>query len=232
MKIRTERVGRVYDESYALVDATLTFEPGTSTAVLGANGAGKSTLLGLLSSALRPSEGEVYFGLVPGSRAGAETRACIGYVGHRPMVYSDLTARENLDFFAKIYSQSTLLTDAVLEKVGLSHAADRMASTFSRGMLQRLAIARALLHEPSILLLDEPFTGLDLAGVERAARLFVGARERGATVVWVTHDLELSEPFVDHVVVLRHGRVTFQGRRSRPLIEDYRLYAQQGGAVA
>ena len=187
--VATQGVSKAYDDEYALVNVTTQFTRGTSTALLGPNGAGKSTLVQMLCLLMRATEGAVLFDGHPADPSESEYRSRIGYLGHKTMLYRSLTARENLRFFAQIYGLSineAELGDA-LSLVGLEYEADRAVSEYSRGMAQRLSIARVILHQPSLLLLDEPFTGLDQSGIRMAQDVFRREAERGAiTIVVVT----------------------------------------------
>jgi ABC-type multidrug transport system ATPase subunit len=208
------QVGKTYAGRRALVDVSATFEPGRVSVVLGPNGAGKTTLLGILSTLVPPTTGQVVWkdtrwGDVTLGRA-SEARARIGYVGHDPGVYGDLTARENLTLFADLHGvdRPHARADAMLARVGLGDApAGAAVRTFSRGMLQRLALARALLHEPALLLFDEPSAALDPAGAAWLQTELVAERDAGRVVVLVTHDLDAAAVVAEHVVVLRRGRV-------------------------
>jgi heme exporter protein A len=204
---------RVYETQYALDRLDAEFPSGQVTAVLGPNGAGKSTLIGILSTLMRPSEGEVCIDGSPVDLGAGSLRARIGYVGHRTMVYGNLTARENLQFFGALYGVDTLeqRAEGMLKRVGLEHDGDRPVSEFSRGMAQRLAIGRALISQPEFLLLDEPFTGLDQQGIELSLQLFTEAREQGAALILTSHDLPLVERIADRCLVLRRGRKRFEG---------------------
>ncbi len=223
-------LSRVYDDHYALVALDATFPPGTITALLGPNGAGKSTLMGMLSTLMRPTEGEIRLGDAPLTDA-PKVRGRIGYVGHRTMLYGPLTARENLSFFARLYGvpEAASRVDAALVDVGLGRDGDRPVDGFSRGMAQRLTLARALLSDPDLLLLDEPFTGLDQQGLEVASRLVRKRREAGAVVVLASHDLALTGTVSDRALILRRGRKVYEG----PLNGDLgALYAKHTGEAA
>ena len=164
-------VGKIYAGRRALHGVTARFEAGRVAAVLGPNGAGKTTLLGILSTLLSPSSGTVRW---DGERLdrGSPLRSRIGYVGHEPGLYGDLTARENLRFFCALHGRdaSAARVDRLLARVGLADVpADASARTFSRGMQQRLALARALAHDPALLLFDEPSSALDSGGRRLAA---------------------------------------------------------------
>jgi heme exporter protein A len=212
--LRLSKVGKIYGGRRALADVTTTFEPGRIAAVLGPNGAGKSTLLAILSTLIAPSAGEVHWGESSLGR-GSLLRARIGYVGHEPGLYGDLTAGENLTLFAALHGVADPAgrAAALLARVGLSDAAkDAPARTFSRGMMQRLALARALAHDPALLLFDEPASALDPAGADWLARELGAERDAGRVVVLVTHDLAAAA-VADQVVILRRGRVVFDETR-------------------
>jgi ABC-type multidrug transport system ATPase subunit len=210
------QVGKTYHNRRALIDVSTTFEPGRVSTVLGPNGAGKTTLLGILSTLVPPSTGQVVWGGATLGRA-SEARSRIGYVGHDPGVYGDLTARENLIVFAELHgiAEPDARARAMLARVGLADAdAGAAARTFSRGMLQRLALARALLHEPSLLLFDEPSSALDPAGAAWLETELRAERDAGRVVVLVTHDLDAAAAVTEHVVVLRRGRVVHDEARA------------------
>ena len=208
-------IGKTYAGRRALVDVNTTFEAGKVSAVLGPNGAGKTTLLGILSTLVPPSKGELRWGDAALGRT-SEARARIGYVGHDPGIYGDLTAPENLALFAALYGLDGAAerARAMLARVGLGDVpAEAPARTFSRGMLQRLALARALLHEPALLLFDEPSSALAPSGATWLQAELRSERDAGRIVVLVTHDLEAAGAIAEHVVVLRRGRVVFDEER-------------------
>lgn len=180
---------------------------GECLAVLGPNGAGKSTLLRMLATLLRPDEGALRVcGAALPEQAG-DARPHIGYLGHDPLVYLDLTARQNLELYADLYglSDARRRVDDALERVGLLARSFDPVRTFSRGMAQRLGLARALLHEPRLLLLDEPYAGLDAAGARLLDEVLADARaDRG--VVIVTHEVERGVALAGRLLVLRAGR--------------------------
>jgi heme ABC exporter ATP-binding subunit CcmA len=209
-------VGKIYAGRRALHDVHARFEPGRVAAVLGPNGAGKTTLLGILSTLVSPSSGAVHWGDEPLDR-GSALRARIGYVGHDPGLYGDLTAHENLRFFCALHGADATgaRVDRLLARVGLGDVpADASARTFSRGMLQRLALARALAPDPALLLFDEPSAALDPSGAAWLQTELTAERAAGRTVVLVTHDLEAAAAIADQVVILRRGRVVFDDSRS------------------
>jgi heme exporter protein A len=212
--LRVTKVSKNYGRQRALVEVSLEFAPGRASAIVGPNGAGKTTLLGILSTLVRPTAGEI---LLDDAPFGREARRTIGYVGHEPGVYPDLSARQNLRLFASLYAlagaEDRITT--ILERVDLADVrGDLPTRAYSNGMLQRLALARALLHDPEILLFDEPSSALDPAGVSWLVGELVREREAGRLVVLVTHDLEAAAQVASHVVVMRRGRVTLE--RSQP----------------
>jgi len=218
---------KVYGRQRALAGVDLTLRAGEATALLGPNGAGKSTLVGILSTMVSPTAGTVrYGGAEPTSTATRdddELRRAIGVIAHESLCYGDLTGRENLIFFARLYgvADAPHAADALLTRVGLADAAGRAARTYSRGMLQRLAVARAIVHQPKLLLADEPFTGLDRDGVALLSEILREERARGCILVVVTHDFDAVSSLVDHVVVLARGRVAEdRARRSDEKLAD------------
>ena len=215
VRLRGEGVQKRYGRVSALRGIDFEIAGGESVAILGSNGAGKSSLLKVLSGLSRPSGGSFV-----ASEDGAATelrreelRARIGYVGHATLLYGELSARENLVFAARLHGEhpSREALDGILEEFDLADVAERRADTFSRGMAQRLAIARAIVHAPPFLLLDEPFTGLDEASAERLqARLLAQRENTGGTarsLVVVTHDPRRAVALSDRALVLHRGNV-------------------------
>jgi len=201
-------LGRDYGERPALTDVSVRLEAGQTLAVLGSNGAGKSTLLRVLATLLRPHTGTVS---LLGATLPAEAHRVhgrIGYLGHEPLLYRDLSGRENLLFHARLHGVAPARVDEVLAAVGLSARANDPVRQLSRGTVQRLAVARAVLHEPELLLLDEPRAGLDPAASERLEPLI--GRESGRTRVLVTHDVEGALAESHGVLGLRRGRVALE----------------------
>jgi heme exporter protein A len=209
-----------YGPHRALAGVSLKLRAGEATVLLGDNGAGKSTLLGILATLIRPTRGQVLFG---GMRAedieATDLRAQLGVLAHEPRCYADLSARENLLFFGRLHGvgQEALWAQvpALLARVGLQGAADRPVRTFSRGMVQRLAVARTLLHRPGLLLLDEPYTGLDRAGVALLSELLAQVRDEGAILLCISHDLGAVAALCDQAIVLRRGRLSASARYER-----------------
>ena len=231
--LRLDRVSKTYGRHRALTDVSLSFLPAQVAAVLGPNGAGKSTMLGILSTLVPPSNGVVRWG---DDRLGRSSplRSRIGYVGHEPGVYGDLSARENLRLFAALhgYADADVRARGLLDRVGLAEVRpDAPARTFSRGMQQRLSLARALLSEPQLLLFDEPSSALDPAGAAWLATVITAERDAGRIVVLVTHDLEAAAAVTEHVIILRRGRVVYDQSHADRFPPDRlrALYAEHTG---
>lgn len=190
----------------------LNIQAGERVALLGANGAGKTTLLRMLAGLSRPSEGKITIDGLDLLQQTREVRRKVGFVAHQPYLYDELTALENLLFFARMYAveQPQARATNLLLRVGLQKKARERASSLSRGQFQRLALARALLHSPQLLLLDEPDTGLDQQGLELLNELLQEHCAQGGTILFTTHDLEVALQRSDQVAMLRNGRVAYQ----------------------
>jgi heme exporter protein A len=199
--LEIQGLGRSYGERPALRDVTLTLEAGRTLVVFGPNGAGKSTLLRLLATLLRPHAGSAR---VLGSQLpdeGWQVRGRIGFLGHEPLLYRDLTARENLGYFARLFGVAGPRVESLLETVGLAGRADEPVRTLSRGMAQRIAVCRTVLHEPELLLLDEPFANLDPKAAAQVEPLL-----SGPTRVMTSHDPAGALAHADFALGLRGGR--------------------------
>jgi heme exporter protein A len=207
--LRLIDVSRTFGRRRALNRVSLVAEAGTITALLGPNGAGKSTLLSIAAMLLRPTSGRVEYGGTDGETGGTSLRARIGLLAHDLYLYPELTAAENLHFFARVYGLHGVegRVDAALERAGLVERRDDVVAGFSRGMRQRLALERALIHEPQLLLLDEPFTGLDEAARTALRLRLRSARDAGAIVLLTTHDTVAIEGLTDAAVSLVDGRL-------------------------
>ncbi|MEJ2413510.1 MAG: heme ABC exporter ATP-binding protein CcmA [Anaerolineales bacterium] len=205
---------------------------GEFVALLGPNGAGKTTLLRILATLSRPTSGLVRIASYQLAQAGPELRAHLGVVSHQPLLYGDLTARENLIFYGKLYGISQERIQEVLALVGLGSRQDDLVRTYSRGMQQRLAIGRAILHNPKILLLDEPHTGLDQEAGEILDRVLQEVALEGRTVVMTSHDLVRAASLATRIDLLSRGKITAstpsQGLSSSDLVDFYRA-ALAGG---
>ena len=191
-------------------------EPGEFVALLGPNGAGKTTFLRILASLSRPSLGSVSVAGFPLPAQSAAVRSRLGVVSHMPLLYGDLTAAENLQFYGRMYDLPNL--DArvaeVLGMVGLSVRRNDLVRTFSRGMQQRLSIGRAVLHDPEVMLFDEPYTGLDQDACEMLDNVLREVAARGRTVVMTSHDLVRAEDLAGRFDVLSRGVITASASRA------------------
>jgi len=222
--VALERVGRAYGERVALRDISLTLPATATVAVFGANGAGKTTLLRILAGLLRPHAGRVAVLGAELPREAHRARGRIGLVGHEPMLYRDLTVRENLRFHARLHGVDERRPEALCEQVGLAARADDPVRTLSRGMTQRAAICRAVLHAPELLLLDEPLANLDPGGAVAVAPLI--GRAAGPARVLISHDAEQGLAEADWVLGLRGGRQAIWAPAASVRLADVRgLYA-------
>lgn len=212
------------------------FEAGAGEFVglLGPNGAGKTTFLRILASLSRPTMGEVRIAGYRLPKQAAAVRRKLGVLSHQPMLYGDLTAEENLQFFGKLYAVDDLdnRVAAGLAQVGLAPRRRDLVRTFSRGMQQRLAIARAVIHDPEILLLDEPYTGLDQDACTMLDKVLKEVAAEGRTVVMTSHDLTRVEDLASRFDVLSRGRIAVSAPRSEiprnGLMAFYREAVEQG----
>ncbi len=231
-EVALREVRKVYGRHLALSSVSTRFAPGELALLMGPNGAGKSTLLGILSTLSRPSGGEIRYGEHEHRYAEEHLRGRIGLVAHAPMLYLQLSSRENLAFFARLYGVARAAEEVErwLARVGMLEAADKPAGELSRGMAQRIALARALLAEPELLLLDEPFTGLDREATELLREELAAARAAGKIVIVVSHELEAVDGLASHLVVLRRGRVAKELRE--PALSAARIQESYREALA
>ena len=198
-------VSKLFGSFAALRQISVDLEPGRCYVLLGENGAGKSTLLRILAGLLRPSFGtvNVFGGLDP-----HEVRARIGYMSHAPMLYDELTAEENLRYFSSLYPGRQSLSPAeALRQVGLDPQLTRTLAQYSQGMRQRTSLARVLLPAPELLLLDEPFSNMDVESARQMVEMLARFRQGDRTIVITTHQRELAAPIADWVLTLHAGRV-------------------------
>jgi heme exporter protein A len=202
--IELEGLERRYGERVALSGVSVSVPRGSTLALLGGNGAGKTTLLRVLAGLLRPHGGraEVLGAKLPGERWRLPGR--VGYLGHEPLLYRELSGRENLAYHAALHGVADGRVERVLAAVGMGRRADEPVRELSRGMVQRLAVARAVLHDPELLLLDEPRANLDPAGAELLEPLI--GRESGRTRVLVSHDIDGALAEADLALGLKAGR--------------------------
>jgi len=227
-----EGVWKYFGDYPAIRDVSFRLPQSECLALIGRNGAGKTTLLRMLGGFSRAAKGVVQ--ISGGSPRETATRRAIGIIGHGISVYDELSAIENLRLFGKIYEISDVdqRADKLLERVGLGRVREGLVREFSRGMRQRLAIARAFLHDPSVLLLDEPFTSLDDRAIAVLQSLLSEAAARGASIVMSTHQIREAMELATRVVLLERGRLVFTGPRTPEMISDpgwvYAHYGDKG----
>jgi heme exporter protein A len=209
--VRARGLARSFAGVPVVAGIDLTVAAGEALVLLGPNGAGKTTLLRMLALLVRPTAGDLALFGTDGREAPPALRRRIGYAAHESLCYPDLTAAENLAFYARLFAVDGARVAALLTWAGLEGTGRRPVRTFSRGMAQRLALARALLHEPDLLLLDEPWSALDPAAAEALTARLVALRDGGRTIVLTTHDVARAAPLATRVAVLARGRIGWTG---------------------
>lgn len=221
MLLTLEKVAKFYGSRLIIKDINLAVKSGEVTLLTGPNGAGKSTLLKIMAGLEEPNTGKVTLNLPEGS--------CTGYLGHQTFIYPQLSAAENLRFWSRLYSKdaSTKRIQEVLERVELAPFAEERAGAFSRGMAQRLNLARILMLQPALLLLDEPATGLDVRSRKILDDEIALARQNGAGVVWISHSLLEDLPKADKVAQIAKRRLDFYGT-----VADFQTYTANEEATA
>lgn len=222
-----------YSMNAVLKGLNLHVGQGEFVTLVGPNGAGKSTLMRIVATLLAPSAGSVRIGGWELPQHSHRVRRYIGLVSHQTLLYADLTAVENLSFFARLYqldNAEARVTEA-LKRVGLAARQRDPVRTFSRGMVQRLTIARATLHEPDVLLLDEPYTGLDQDASSLLDNLLKREAANGRTILMITHDLVHGLDLCDRVAILNRGKIVYEGQNknltSAEFIELYRNHTRK-----
>ena len=231
--LRAQALWKYYGDFAALQQVSFEFSAGSCVALLGRNGAGKTTLLRILAGLSQASEGEV--NILGGNPRQATVRSRIGIIGHGIGIYDELSAEENLLTFARLYSieNAAVAVDLWLERTDLARVRRGLAREFSRGMRQRLAIARAFIHNPNFLILDEPFTSLDDRAIALLQGLLRDALAQGATVVLSTHQLREALELATHVLLLNRGKLAFSGERTNEmLLNPGWVYAHYGEEAA
>jgi heme exporter protein A len=233
LDLSIRELSRNFGRRRALSRVSLDCRAGEIVGLLGPNGAGKSTLLGIISTLAVPSSGEVLYGGRTAKQIGAPVRSCIGVLSHDLHLYSELTAMENLVFFGRLYGVPNAAGAAAeaLRRARLDDRAGDLVSSFSRGMRQRLALERALLHGPRLLLLDEPFTGLDDASTMALIARLRKLRGGGCLILVATHDLDVGEAVLDRAVILHDGRLIASEPDVRGLRRRYQDRLQTGAAT-
>ena len=228
--VAVDGVWKFYGDFPALRDVHLEAAAGSCLALIGRNGAGKTTLLRIIAGFSRPGRGQVrIFGNPPRE---TETRRQIGFIGHGISVYDELSALENLTLFGRLYGLADPRRSALewLERTGLERVRNGLVREFSRGMRQRLAVARVFLHDPEVLLLDEPFTALDDRAIAVLQALLNDMHQRGRTIVMSTHQLREALEAATHVAMIQRGQLVYAGERRQEMVDDtgwlYRTYGE------
>lgn len=221
--IEVEALTRAFGRRVAIRGLTFAVNDGECLALFGPNGAGKTTLLRILAGLLRPSSGAAHIAGVklPG---GAKARSVVGLISHQSMLYSALTARENVEFTARLYGLESPRHAAMraLERMRLEDRAESPVRSLSRGMQQRVSIARAIVHDPRVVLLDEPYTGLDETGAAALSAALESLRGSGAALVLVTHHLGEGLALATHTAIMRDGTFVRHEPRGTVALDDYR----------
>ena len=214
MALRISHLTKRFGAFPAVLDLTLDVERGQFVSLFGPNGAGKTTLLKLVAGLLKPTSGTI---TLPFNGSGTERRN-VGYVSHRSLLYQEMTGIENLLFYSRLYgvARPRKRSRRILERMGLAEAGEQLVREYSRGMKQRLTLGRALLHEPSLLLLDEPYVGLDQQGNQLLTRILRSLKDGAHTVILVTHNLSEGLELCDRVLIQHRGSLVYD-RTSRQL---------------
>lgn len=220
--VEADSIARAFGARRAVDGVSLRVHSGETLALFGPNGAGKTTLLRLLGGLIRPTGGSAHIGgdKVPG---GPEVRRQIGVISHRTLLYDALTPRENVEFFARLYGVTSPRDAAMrsLEQMGIADRADAPVRSLSRGMKQRVSIARATVHNPKVVLADEPFTGLDVSGARALSTLLGDLRESGAALLLVTHNIDEGLSLATHAAIMHQGRLIRTGERASIVASEY-----------
>ncbi len=227
--ITVEKLDKSFGARWALRDISFRVVPSEIVALVGPNGAGKTTLLRALSTLARPNAGQIHIGRIPLAQHANAARAAIGFVGHQTFMYDDLTAFENLTFYARLYDlpEAEKRVREVAQRVGIAHRLNDLTRTLSRGLQQRLTLARMLLHDPAVLMLDEPYTGLDKVAADMLDAIMLDAKNEGRAVLFSTHDLERGLAIADRAIIMKAGRIVHDLPRAewRDLAGFMQIYA-------
>lgn len=228
--IQVRGLTKAFGPKKVLRGIDLDVAPGEFLTLVGPNGAGKTTFLRILATLSRASGGDALIGGMSITEHPAHVRRSIGLVSHRTLLYDDLTAVENLQFYGRMYDVPNLNAriEEVLRQVNLYFRRYDPVRTYSRGMQQRLSIARAILHDPQVMLMDEPYTGLDVQATAMLRTVLQELAAGGRTVILTTHDLELGLEVADRVAILSGGRIGFQAPATGMSVHEFRrIYAEQ-----
>jgi heme exporter protein A len=222
--IEIKKLTKQADNKLILRGVDLSIKKGETVAILGPNGAGKSTLLKVLATLIKPTSGFIKVNDMDLKKNHIEIKKIMGYLPHSSLLYDHYTPLENLIFFGNIYGVKNVEQRAIalVKEVGLSFFLNEPVKNFSRGMIQRIAIARAIVHEPEILLLDEPHTGLDQGAIAILNNVILSMKAKGTTTLMVTHDFKQAAEICDRIIIVKNGKI----------VDDFRIENQNLGLVS
>jgi heme exporter protein A len=209
--ITVKKLDKTFGARWALRNVSFQVSQGEIVALVGPNGAGKTTMLRIIATLSRPDDGSIDIGRIPLAQHANAARSAIGFVGHQTFMYDDLTAEENLTFYARLYDIANIpqRVREVAQRVGIEHRLGDVTRTLSRGLQQRLTLARMLLHQPAVLLLDEPYTGLDKVAADLLDQIMIDAKKEGRGILFSTHDLERGLAICDRALIMSAGRLMY-----------------------
>ncbi|SMQ82784.1 heme exporter protein A [Bacillus sp. OV166] len=222
--IEIKKLTKQADNKLILRGVDLSIKKGETVAILGPNGAGKSTLLKVLATLIKPTSGSVLVNNMDLKKNHIEIKKIMGYLPHSSLLYDHYTPVENIVFFGNVYGVKNVEQRAIalVKEVGLSFFLNEPVKNFSRGMIQRIAIARAIVHEPEILLLDEPHTGLDQGAITILNNVILSMKAKGTTTLMVTHDFKQAAEICDRIIIVKNGKI----------VDDFRIENQNLGFVS
>jgi heme exporter protein A len=222
--IEIKKLTKQADNKLILRGVDLSIKKGETVAILGPNGAGKSTLLKVLATLIKPTSGVIKINGMDLKKNHIEIKKIMGYLPHSSLLYDQYTPLENLIFFGNIYGVKNVEQRAIalVKEVGLSFFLNEPVKNFSRGMIQRIAIARAIVHEPEILLLDEPHTGLDQGAIVILNNVILSMKAKGTTTLMVTHDFKQAAEICDRIIIVKNGKI----------VDDFRIENHNLGFVS
>ncbi len=221
--ISLQQAGKIYSHTSALKNVDLNVYKGEFLTIFGPNGAGKSTLLKVISMQSRLSYGTLLYNGVPSQKIKDEFRSNFGIISHQSFVYDGLSVMENLKFYGELYNVKNVEQKALelVKQLDLYKRKDDAVNTFSRGMLQRVSIARALIHSPEIIFLDEPYTGLDSAAANKLSLLLKEQLQNRKTIIMVTHDIKTGLDLARRVIIMRKGQIVYNMEKENINIEQF-----------
>lgn len=221
--IKFSKVNKKYGHIHALKDVSVSFDKGEFISIFGPNGAGKSTFLKLLCTMTGPTSGDIFYEGTQLKKLKDSYRSRFGVISHQPFLYADLTAMENLRFYAKLYGTRNIdeRIKELLNKVELYKRRNDKVRGYSRGMLQRLSITRALLHSPDIIVLDEPYTGLDTHASDILTKILTELFDSNHTIIMVTHNIKQGYDASSRLAIIRRGQLVFNEKKTNISLTDF-----------